>query len=133
MAKKTTIKDSFSGNDSIIGIASDEKIWKLAWELNRVLKMNLEISPQTGILEGAEQGYEDRESSDSFEFFLIENRPGKKKLPAIVKEFRFWFFLRPQKEPGADVQKWITKIRKVPGIGLATDISGKMDSNDWIA
>ena len=133
MAKKTTIKDNFSGQDAIIGISSNEKIWKLAWELNRSLALNLEVPAPSAILEGAEQGYEDRESSGEFEFFLLENRPGKKKLPAIVKEFRFWFFLRPHKTALPETQGWIDKIRKLPGIILAVDISGKIDSNDWIA
>ena len=133
MAKKNTIKDDFSGKDAVIGISSNEKIWKVAWELNRALGMNLEVSSPAGVLEGEEQGYEDRATSKDLEFFLIENRPGKKKLPAIVKEFRFWLFLRPQKETLPDTEKWIGRIRKIPGISLAVDISGKIDSNDWIA
>ena len=132
MAKKTTIKDNFSGQDAIIGISSNEKIWKLVWDLNKALGIKLEVSAPAGILEGEEQGYSDRESSTDFEYFLIENRPGKKKLPAIVKEFRFWFFIRPQKETTPETQKPIITIRKIQGVSLAADITGKIDSNDWI-
>lgn len=130
MAKKNYIKLEFDNPGYLIGVASNEKIWKVCWEINQVFGINLSAdSPE---FSGTKESYSDRDTEDGFEYFLLENPKKDKKVPRIAREFRFWFIIKPDTDNIPDLKEFQSKLNRIPVISLAVDLSDKKDINKLI-
>ncbi|MCB9231289.1 MAG: hypothetical protein H6581_06490 [Bacteroidia bacterium] len=130
MSKKKYIKLEVENPGFVFGVASNEKIWKLCWEINQELELNLAAeSPEFA---GEREGYSDRETDSNFEYFLLENNRNDKKIPRMAREFRFWFIIKPLKDLTPDLPKLKASLNKIAVISLAIDLSSQQDINKLI-
>lgn len=123
LAKHKKISLEFDAPVFVVGIASNERIWKLCWMVNQALNLNLEVGNE-GLSSSRNQGYTDTETDTDFEYQLVEGGLQGKKVPRLARDFRFWLIIRPLREKEPDIPELIAKISEVDIISLAYDLSG---------
>ncbi|MEZ4777558.1 MAG: hypothetical protein R3D00_30565 [Bacteroidia bacterium] len=145
MTKRIDIQDIFDYQCVVIGLASNERIWKLCYEVNRQLGLNLtEKELEEGKTEGEESEentsanslfeasdfipddrplayYEDLHSDPRFEFIL--RKPDPNHLPKDARPFRFFFLIRAHDSPLPESADLIERLNKSSAILSAVDIS----------
>lgn len=127
MAKRKNIKIEPDSTGIVLGIASNERIWKLCWEINQTMQINLsEASRELDASAGTEV-YADCDSSESFDYFLVENNGRLKGVPKEAKPFRFWIMVRPKGEREADHSSILQQLKTNPSVSLATDLSNNQE------
>lgn len=138
----------------VIGIASDERIWKLCWSINQHLGLNLvRHEPDSETSAAAEQAsspphaplfpiqklgsrpwlkeyYEDIEAEGGLEYALFANEPTIS--PKIVRAFRYFLLIRSRKESSFDRTKVVQTLNNVDIILTAVDITEVENINNII-
>ncbi len=127
MARKNLIKLDFDSPTSVLGIASNEKIWKLCWGINQELNLNLSSAEERLAEVEGNVNYTDFESSSDFDFFLIENNFPGKKVSKLAKKFRYWLVIRQVREEQPELPELLTQLARVEAISLALDLSEEKD------
>ncbi|MEL6590923.1 MAG: hypothetical protein AAFQ68_12615 [Bacteroidota bacterium] len=145
MTKRVHIQGAHDYDESIIGIASDEKVWKLCFEINNLLEINLlekglssEDDPRTQEIEKAEEdslftrkslspikrplrNYEDTNSDRGREFALFAIKSAD--LPATIRAFRYFLLIRAIDPPPPDLVSIVSKLNSSALIRSAVDLS----------
>ncbi|MFK7924196.1 MAG: hypothetical protein AB8H47_19715 [Bacteroidia bacterium] len=145
MTKRVHIEGAHDYDEYIIGIASDERVWKLCFELNNILNINMldersstnedvkenEINPQnkdllfeTKALESVKrplQYYEDTNSIRGREFALFV--ADSTNLPKTVRAFRYFLLLRIIDPPPPDLNKLIELLNGSALVRSAVNIT----------
>jgi hypothetical protein len=146
------IAEDFDYHYSIIGLASDDPIWKLCWQINQNLNLDLKkgdieklygaedpelasdftpaIENVKTLFEGYEfetpqkvvDYYEDLESAPRREFALFEH--SLRPSPKEAKVFRYFFLIRSPHDPPGDLEGYLEKLNAIPSILYAVDITG---------
>lgn len=123
MAKSNYIKLEDDSPVHVLGIASTEKVWRVAWVINAELGLNM----STGLAEvtavGGPELYQDADSDPDFEWCLFENTDKGRKVPRKAREFRFWLSLKPKREKSPDMAAIATRIKGLENISLVVDLS----------
>ncbi len=135
MAKGKNIKIEFNTPVWVIGIASNERIWKLCWELNKELDLNLTTGSRDLIQAGAGEFYLDQESFPNFEYCLLENNFKKKSQTALARQFRYWLVIKPYQEAVPEIEAIMGNLKEISSISLAVDLSKEKEINKilpWI-
>lgn len=111
----------------VIGLASIDRIWKVCWNLNQQLGLNLSTGIQeVGVVRGPEI-YADQETSTDFEYLLFENPAKGKKASARANQFRFWLVLKPKREAEPELDGLLAILNQVENVSLAMDLSQEKD------
>ena len=144
MTKRVKIEYSFDCQFTGIGIASDERIWKLCFEINQSLGINLkkwdsypdfaekkptettenqllfedDFTPQNA---SPDNYYIDTTSNSRIEYILC--RPKRGLVPREVRMFRFFFFARSLKYPLPQADEIAFCINQISIVLSAIDIS----------
>ncbi|MDX2247365.1 MAG: hypothetical protein SF052_11335 [Bacteroidia bacterium] len=145
MIKRIEIQDVFDYQCVVIGLASHEHIWKLCYEVNLHLGLNLtekelekgkngaphipEKKPDQGLFEDSELTpddrplayYEDLHSDSRFEFILC--KPDPNHLPKDARPFRFFFLVRAHDYPLPGSAELVERLSQLPTVLSAVDIS----------
>ena len=134
MAKKNYIKIDFEAPLAIIGIASNEKIWKVCWGINQHLGLNLIAGRQELSELNARDQYEDLESDPDLEYTLIDKDQLRvKRIPKAAKGFRFWLTLKLKREATPDITGIVSRLNEIRDISLAVDLSANEDLNKMLS
>ncbi len=131
LAKKKVIQISAGPPFAALGIATPEKIWKLAWQINQQLGIHLSVAEAHTALEGDEAIYADKECEGRFDYFLVPMED-ERGVPKIAKKFRYWFFIRARKEAQPKSDKIQSVLKGMENITLVADLSPFLEINDWI-
>ena len=144
LAKKLHIDQEFDDQHDLIGIASDERIWKVCYEINNLLKINL---IEKGIQSNAEAGksmqeeahtglfseqsdprfrfplarYEDLESVPRKEFILATF--DRSVLPKEAKAFRYLLLIRYETNAAPPAEEAIIRLKDSNIIRSAVNLS----------
>lgn len=111
----------------VIGLASIDRIWKVCWNLNQALGLDLSTGIQeVGTVRGPEI-YADHESSNDFDYLLLENPAKGKKVSARANQFRFWLVLKPKREAEPALETLLATLNQVENVSLAMDLSQEKD------
>lgn len=139
MAKRLSFTEGPENQDIILGIAADVRSWKLCYELNLILEINLKnasyfgqntenliVSPVQEELflstsSFIEERFEDMESKSHTEFILYTKDP--QKLPAESKPFRFFLLIRSITAPSPEADVMIRRLMKVDIIHSVVNFS----------
>ena len=128
MARKNVIKVEFDSPFTVLGIASNEKIWKVAWGINQQLSLAL-ASQQDDAAAHIEVAdlYSDAESDPDFDYLLFENTHQSRKVPKLARNFRFWLVLRHKRDEAPDVSALLRALGEVDVVTLAHDLTQEKD------
>ena len=145
MAKRIQIQKEDDYHYQIIGIASDERIWKVCYEINNLLKLRLKARPldyaiphddtdlsenqqilfeqmeESGGLEDSRY-YEDIETNKRVEYALFV-QPVRSSLPKETKPFRYFFLIRSADQSPQDTGQIINALGSSTVIRSAVDIT----------
>lgn len=111
----------------VLGLASNDRIWKVCWNINQQTGLNLSTGLQeVGMARGPEL-YLDNDTSEDFEYLLFEYVPKGKKTSAKAAQFRFWLVLKPKRETEPDLEALLGKLNQVENVSLAMDLSQEKD------
>ena len=127
MAKKKIIHLDFEAPGSVIGLASNEKVWKLAWKINQVLGLTM-ATEEEGFarLEGPEL-YQDLSTDADFEYVLFENGFKAPKVSKLAQQFRFWLLIRHKREVKPDVEGICKQLGAIDIVSLVRDLTHEKD------
>lgn len=112
----------------VLGIASNGKIWKLCWKINQELEIHLSTGdPQVSTLN--DRGvYTSIEEDSAFEFTLFDKKLiSARKIPKNLKEFRYYFVVRPLGEREPDAGIFLQALNRIDIISVAVDLTEVQD------
>jgi hypothetical protein len=144
LTKRIHIREPFDDQYHVLGIASDAHIWKLCWEINQLLELNLvkkeKEAPQREELNRAEEVlaslfkenelqppsgvqhyYEDLESERNVEYTLFES--DRSLSPKEAKPFRYFLMIMSTGEYKPDLAPMILRLNQSEIILSSVDIS----------
>lgn len=156
MAKYVHLEENYSYHFVLIGIASDERIWKVCHEINRLLSINLKnveqpslsIFPSSPTKAQSEENkpdlfdgnvsnyqkqgsyYEDFFSESAFSYSFFEPNPtiSLKK----VRPFRYFLLIRAEERSILRIGKLLQMLNTSTSIRSAVDISDATNINEII-
>ncbi|MEO0896170.1 MAG: hypothetical protein AAFY71_07230 [Bacteroidota bacterium] len=145
MSKKLHIKPSPDDQFKVLGINSEEKIWKLSFALNSALKLNLQrsekesldefereekpaqtlfsVEKETLISNESEFLYKDDRSFPKYTVILLAS--AGRNLPELARPFRYFLFLLYTTRE-IDVQEWNTieqSVQAIPSVLTTCDLT----------
>jgi hypothetical protein len=123
VAKNNYIKLEFDAPVHVLGIASNEKIWRVAWVINAELETNMSTGLQEVTTVGGPELYQDFTSDPDFDYCLFEHNDKSRKVPKKAREFRFWLTLKPKRDKAPDLAALVTRLRQLENISLVVDLS----------
>lgn len=139
LAKKLTVNEGAGYQDIILGIAADVRSWKLCYELNLILGINLKNTPSepqvSDVLAPSplqqqldlptpaftQEYFEDLDSQAQTEFVLCSKDP--KKLPPESRPFRFFLLIRSNSATPPETDVMIRRLMKVDVIHSVVNFS----------
>jgi hypothetical protein len=128
VAKKNVLNLDFEHEATIIGIASNEKIWKLCWKLNQVLGLNLATAEDDVTRVKGPAMYTDFETDALWDYTLFENDLKPSQGTKLARQFRFWLVVKAKRDGATlEVQPITQAIADIDIVSLVHDISAERD------
>ena len=127
MAKKNILNLEFELPAAVIGIASNEKVWKICWKLNQALEINLASAQDDVTRVKGPALYTDHDSEPDFDFVFFENNLKSNQGPKLARQFRYWLVVKQVKDTAFDLPDLIQKISEIDVISLVHDLSNEKD------
>ena len=127
MAKKNVLDFGTDQSAIVIGIASNDKIWKLCWKLNQTLSINLATAEDDVTRVKGPILYTDFESDPNFEYTFFENKLKPTQGTKLSRQFRYWLVIVGKKEEKLDSQQLLQHIGTIDIVSLAHDLSEEKD------
>jgi hypothetical protein len=127
MAKKNVIQLEFDSPASVVGVASNDKIWKVCWNINQQLGLELSSAKDDVMRATGPEMYTDLETDADFEFTFFENTFKTSKVPKLARNFRYWLVIRPKREVAPEIRTIVRSLSQVDNISLAHDLSNEKD------
>lgn len=127
MAKKNVLDFGTDQSAIVIGIASNDKIWKLCWKLNQTLSINLATAEDDVTRVKGPILYTDFESDPNFEYTFFENNLKPTQGTKLSRQFRYWLVIVGKKEEKLDSQQLLQNIGTIDIVSLAHDLSEEKD------
>ena len=133
LAKKNYIKVDMEIPTIVLGIASNEKIWKLCWKINQKLEINLGTGSSDLSQLKTRDIYEDQESDPAFEYTFFSRKViPVRKPPKDIKVFRYFFVIRSLGKENPDPQPYIEALNRIDIISIAMNLTQVKDINKII-
>ncbi len=123
VAKNNYIRLELDSQAYVLGIASNEKIWRVVWAINAEMAIDMATGHQEVTSVGGPELYQDLATDPDFEYCLFEPNDKSKKVPRKAREFRFWLSLKPKRDKAPDVTALVTRLRQLENISLVVDLS----------
>lgn len=127
MAKKNVIELEFDALTMVIGVASNDKVWKVCWKINKQLELNLATAEEDMHRVKGPELYTDFDTDADFEYIFFENNFKSSKVPRLARSFRYWLVIKPQRSEIADVRSLLEKLGQIDNVSLAHDLSNEKD------
>lgn len=128
MAKKNVLELGYEHEAVVIGIASNEMIWKLCWKLNQALQLNLATAEDDVTRVKGPSLYHDFETDATFDYLLFENNLKPSQGTKLARQFRFWLVAKAKREDAQlDSEDLRQRISGIDIVSLVHDISDEKD------
>ncbi|MEM1000042.1 MAG: hypothetical protein AAGN35_23510 [Bacteroidota bacterium] len=127
MAKKNVIQVEFDSPASVLGVASNDKIWKVCWNINQQLGIQLATAPEDVTRVKGPAMYTDLERDPDFDYYFFENTHKTSKVPRLARQFRYWLVIRHRREVAPEIRTILRRLAQVDNISLAHDLSHEKD------
>ena len=127
VAKKNVLDFGNDHSATVIGIASNDKIWKLCWKLNQVLSINLATAEDDVTRDKGPILYTDFESDPDFEFTFFENNLKPTQGTKLSRQFRYWLVIGSKKDDELHSQRFLQLIGTIDIVSLAHDLTEEKD------
>lgn len=127
MAKKNVIKLEMDSPATVLGVASNDKIWKVCWKINQGVELNLSSQEEPSAMLAGPTVYTDYESDSDFDYQFFEADTSSRKVPRLARQFRFWLVIKPKRDLAPDVKELLKKLAGIDSITLAHDLSEEKD------
>jgi hypothetical protein len=128
LAKKNILDFDFEQGATVIGIASNDKIWKLCWKLNQALQLNLATAEEDVTRVKGPVLYTDFDSDLDFDYCLFENNLKPNQSSKLARQFRFWLSIKIKREDAVfDPAKAMAAIGTIDIVSLVHNISDEKD------
>ena len=127
MAKKNVIKLEFDVPAHVLGVASNDRIWKICWKINQALDLQLATAEEDVHRVKGPELYTDFETDHDFDYIFFENNLKASKVPKLARQFRYWFVIKAKKEAEPDLAKFLEALRGIDIVSLAHDLSNEKD------
>lgn len=127
MAKKNILNLEFELPAAVIGIASNEKVWKVCWKLNQTLSLNLASEQDDVTRVKGPALYTDHDSDPDFDFVFFENNLKSSQGTKLARQFRFWLVVKQKKENELDLPTLTRSISGIDVVSLVHDLSNEKD------
>jgi hypothetical protein len=124
VAKKNVLNLDFEHEATIIGIASNEKIWKLCWKVNQVLALNLATAEDDVTRVKGPALYNDFETDPIYDYTLFENDLKPSQGSKLARQFRYWLVIKAKRDGEVlEVEPLKQAISTIDIVSLVHDIS----------
>ncbi len=128
MAKKNVLDLGFEQDATVIGIASNDKIWKLCWKLNQELGLNLATAAHDVTQARGPELYTDFDSDPALDYTLFETNLKPSQGTKLARQFRFWLVVKAKRDDAAiDPGALKQSISAIDIVSLVQDISEEKD------
>ena len=112
----------------VLGIASNEKIWKLCWKINQELEIDLSTGESQANALNSRGIYTSLQENNAFEFTLFDkNLTSSRKIPKNLKEFRYFFVIRQLSDREPEVKNYLKALNSIDIISIAVDVTEVKD------
>ncbi|MEM8899080.1 MAG: hypothetical protein AAGC85_13280 [Bacteroidota bacterium] len=148
--KRVQLEESTGPHDLVLGIVSDVPIWKLGWDLNRILEISLKkldlpqdlplektkASPlltlfepeQLETLNQSVACYEDSLTHPSQIYLLLEN--DLRISPKKIRAFRYFFVIRTRTITEKETIDWMQLIKESEHVRTVVNLSTEENLNN---
>jgi hypothetical protein len=127
VAKKNVLDFGTDHSATVIGIASNDKIWKICWKLNQALAINLATAEDDVTRVKGPVLYTDFDADPHFEYTFFENHLKPSQGTKLSRQFRYWLVISSKKEEEVDAQSFLQKIGTIDIVSLAHNLSEEKD------
>jgi hypothetical protein len=127
VAKKNVLDIDFDQPATVIGIASNDKIWKLCWKLNQVLSINLATAEDDVTRVKGPILYIDAETDPRFDYTFFENDLKPSQGTKLSRQFRYWLVVKNKKDESPDKGELLKNVATIDIVSLAHDLSDEKD------
>lgn len=127
MAKKNVHLLESDSPSSVVGVASNDKIWKICWNINQQLGLQLASAPEDVTQVKGPELYTDFDSDADFDYYFFENSFKSNKVPKLARQFRYWMVIRPKKDRILEVKGILRALTEIENISLAHDLTNEKD------
>jgi hypothetical protein len=128
VAKKNVLNLDFEHEATIIGIASNERIWKLCWKLNQVLGLNLATAEDDVTRVIGPVQYHDFETDMAYDYSFFENSLKPSQGSKLARQFRYWLVIKAKRDGELlDVEPVKQALSQIDIVSLVHDISDEKD------
>lgn len=144
MSKRIHIHESEQDDVYVVGISSEEKVWKICWEINQILAIQLRQAEHPDAEEGVTNVvdsssmlpgmdalqippsyYEYQTSNEEKEYFLVGGE--LTDIPKSVKFFRYFLIIRSVSKEFIDLPEVLRLLNKSDLIQAAADLTHVKD------
>lgn len=112
---------------TVIGIASNDRVWKIASGLNRSLSINLEMDQTRDAVSKGPTVYHDPVTDSDYDYLFFENETPNPKAPKLARQFRFWLALVHKRDKTPDMEAILKQLNEIDVVTLAVDLSSEKD------
>ena len=127
MAKKNVIKLEMDSPATVLGVASNDKIWKVCWKINQGLGLDLSTQEEPAAMLAGPTVYTDFESDSDFDYQFFEADTGSRKVSRLARQFRFWMVIKPKRDLAPDVAALLKQLAGIDSVSLAHDLTEEKD------
>ena len=127
MAKKNVVLLESDSPSTVVGVASNDKIWKVCWNINQQLTLQLASAEEDVTQVKGPELYTDFDSDTDFDYFFFENSFKSNKVPKLARQFRYWLVIRPKKDRIPEVKGIVRALTEIENISLAHDLTNEKD------
>lgn len=127
MAKKNVLDLQHDHPVTVIGIASNEMIWRLCWKVNQALGLNLAAEDGDVTRVREPQRYEDYETDPDTDFLLFEQELKPSQGSRLARQFRYWLVVKPKRDVLPGTADLIHRIGTIDVVSMCHDLTAEKD------
>jgi hypothetical protein len=127
VAKRNVLDFDLDQHIAVIGIASNDMVWKLCWKLNQALRINLATAEDDEARGSVPILYADDESDPEFDYIFFENVLKRSQGTKLATKFRFWLVIKGKKDQSPETVTLVRVISEIDIVSMALNLTDEKD------
>ncbi|MFN8393178.1 MAG: hypothetical protein U0176_00740 [Bacteroidia bacterium] len=127
MAKKNVLDLQHDHPVTVIGVASNEMIWRLCWKVNQALSLNLAAEEGDVTRVREPQRYIDYETDPDMDYLLFEPDLKPSQGSRLARQFRYWLVVKPKRDVLPDAAALSRELGGIDVVSMCHDLSNEKD------
>ena len=127
VAKRNILDFDFNQHVAVIGIASNDMIWKLCWKLNQALSLCLATAEDDVTRVKGPVLYTDYDSDLGFDYIFFENDLKPAQGSKLSRQFRYWLVIKGKKDQDPNAAEVLKLLAAIDIVSLAHDLTAEKD------